>query len=92
VDIGVYLRCAPAGGSLARGLELADRLSDRVRLPVDVRILNDAPLTFLYHVLRGQLLVNREEDLLAGVMERTIRDYLDIAPVLRRATKEAFGG
>jgi hypothetical protein len=40
--------------------------------------------------LRGQLILNRDDDLLADVMERTISHYLDIAPVLRRATKEAF--
>src|SRR5712691_5437124 len=59
---------------------------------VDVRILNAAPVPFLYHVLKGQILVSREEERLASVMEDTIRRYLDIAPLLRHYTQEAFAG
>lgn len=90
VDIGVYLRRPEPGQMTPRALALAQRLSTRVGLPVDVRILNGAPLSFLYHVLRGQLLVNRDEDLLSEVIERTVYRYLDIEPLLRSATKDAF--
>ena len=92
VDVGAYLRPPAPEAPTLRALDMAQRLSARVRLPVDVRILNAAPVTFLYHVLRGRLLINRDPDLLGDVMERTIADYLDIAPVLRHYTKEAFAG
>jgi hypothetical protein len=59
-------------------------------MPVDVRGLNVAPVSFLYHVLRGQLLFCRDNARLAEVMEQTISRYLDIAPLVRRATQEAF--
>ncbi len=91
VDVGVYLRPTPPEARTARALDLAQRLSTKVRLPVDVRVVNDAPVTFLYHVLRGRLLVSRDPDLLGDIMERTIAEYLDIAPLLRHYTKEAFG-
>jgi predicted nucleotidyltransferase len=88
VDVGVYLRSTERASILA--LDLAQRLSARVGVPVDVRILNDVPISFLYHVLRGHLILSRDEDLLGEVMERTVGRYLDIAPLLRHSTKEAF--
>ena len=88
VDVGVYFSRPPPTGALASAL--AKSLSDRAKLPVDVRPLNEAPVSFVYHVLRGQLLLSRDDALLAEIMERTVRQYLDIAPLLRHSTKEAF--
>lgn len=88
VDVGIYLRSVERGAILA--LDLAERLSTRIGIPTDVRILNAAPIPFLYHVLRGRLLLNRDEDLLGEIMERTVSRYLDITPLLRHSTKEAF--
>jgi predicted nucleotidyltransferase len=87
VDVGVYFSPPPTGALTSA---LAQSLSDRVKLPVDVRPLNGAPVSFVYHVLRGQLLLSRDDALLAEVMERTVHQYLDIAPLLRHYTKEAF--
>jgi predicted nucleotidyltransferase len=71
-------------------VELAGRLAETIGLPVDVRRINDAPLSFRVHVLRGRLLLARDELLLADVIERSARAYHDIAPMLRRAAREAF--
>ena len=88
VDVGVYLRAGVSGSDVASAL--AVRLSDRAGVPVDVRVINDAPISFLYHVLRGQLVLSRDDALLGEVMERTAGRYLDIEPLLRRSAKEAF--
>ena len=88
VDVGVYFSPPPPTG--ARASTLAQSLSDRAKFPVDVRPLNGAPVSFVYHVLRGQLLLSRDDALLAEVMERAVHQYLDIAPLLRHSTKEAF--
>jgi hypothetical protein len=90
IDVGVYLENVQADRVTATALDLAQRLSDRARMPVDVRILNFAPVSFLYHVLRGQLVFCRDDAVLAEVMERTVSRYLDIAPLVRRGTQEAF--
>lgn len=71
-------------------LDLAARLSRRIGLPVDVRRINDAPLSFMFHAMRGRLLWVKDEHLLATLIERTARRYHDHAPILRRATREAF--
>ena len=91
VDIGVHLG-ATAGRRLPRALDLAARLTREAGFPVDVRALDDAPLAFRFHVFRtGRLLLTRDEEHLADCMERTMREYLDIEPLLRQATVEAFG-
>jgi predicted nucleotidyltransferase len=87
VDVGIWTtRDAPRFADV----DLAASLSRLVGLPVDVRRFDDAPLTFRFHALRGRVLVVRDEELLAHLMERTAREYHDLAPLLRRATREAF--
>lgn len=90
VDVGIYLtRCKP-GQDTVYALDLTQRLADLVPFPIDVRILNDAPVSFLYHVLRGRPLHIQDEELLTNVMEHVVRQYLDMAPLLRQSTREAF--
>jgi len=90
VDVGVYLESIQSDKATPMALALSQRLSEWARKPVDVRILNLAPVSFVYHVLRGQLVVCRDAAVLGEVMERTISRYLDIAPLLRWGTREAF--
>ncbi|MDE0126962.1 MAG: nucleotidyltransferase domain-containing protein [Bryobacterales bacterium] len=91
IDVGVHLD-ATTEVRFRRGLELAVRLDRETGFPVDVRVLNDAPVTFLFHVFReGRLLLSRNDERLADLMERTVREYLDMEPLLRRATIEAYG-
>lgn len=88
VDVGVFL--LDPGEHAATAMSLAPQLSTALGLPVDVRILNGAPSSFLYHVLRGKMLISRDDEFLCSLIERTAQRYLDIAPLRRRAMKEAF--
>ena len=91
VDVGVHLKAA-ADVRSRRAVDLGLRLDREAGFPVDVRVLNDAPVTFLFHVFReGRLLLSRNDERLADLMERTVREYLDMEPLLRRATIEAYG-
>jgi predicted nucleotidyltransferase len=90
IDVGVYLEDMQSDQFSVIALELSQRLSDTARMPVDVRVLNVAPVSFVYHVLRGNLLFSPNEAVLAEIMERTVARYLDIAPLLRRGALEAF--
>ncbi len=89
VDVGIYLSGSTVNADVA--VQSSQRLSSTIRLPVDVRILNRAPISFRFHVLRGERLLSRDDDLLSDIIEDTARRYLDIAPLLRHAAKEAFG-
>ena len=88
IDVAVWL--APGGDRFA-DVSLATDLSRIVDFPVDARIANAAPVSFLFHVIRGRLLTVRDESLLADVMERTARQYHDQEPLVRLATRDAFG-
>ena len=90
VDVGIYLHPSDTKRETESVASLARRLTDATGLPVDVRILNQAPMTFLYHVVRGHLLVSKNDDLLTSTLENVSRRYLDIAPFLLQATIEAF--
>lgn len=105
VDVAVYLegiaepKMSLFAMDLARELEKSlslvlsgaetDRGGDRSP-PVDVRVLNQAPLGFRYHVFRGRLLFSRDEALRTHVVERTVSHYLDLKPLRQRALKEAM--
>jgi predicted nucleotidyltransferase len=87
VDVAIW---TVAGSSPAIDLELAGRLTERSGLPIDVRRVNDAPSSFVFHAVRGRLLVVNDERLLADVIERTAREYHDLAPLRIQAVREAF--
>ncbi len=55
LDVGIMVDRArvPADSSLDYAFELSARLEKSLHFPVDVRVLNDAPLPFRYNVSRG---------------------------------------
>jgi len=57
---------------------------------VDIRVLNFAPVSFLYEVIRGNLIFERNEEIRIRVVEQTIQRYLDLKPMILRGIKEAF--
>lgn len=87
---------------LAQELELAlrrawiasrtgrDRDAEQRPIPVDVRILNEAPIAFGYHVLHGELLFSRDEETRVRWATQILVRYLDLKPLRQRALKEAM--
>ncbi len=93
VDVAVYLE--EGTDFTDRALELAGAAERALReaghpLPVDVRVLNNAPLGFRYSVFRGHLLISRDEDLRVREVVWTVTRYLDAKPLIRAALKEAI--
>ncbi len=91
IDLGIYLSGLEEKESLYYAFDLMDRLSSLAGVKVDVRVLNYAPVTFLFHVVRGELLIDKDEDSRCAFTERVVRHYLDMEPLLHRAIKEAYG-
>ena len=90
VDVGIYLDPFEATQQVEIAASLAQRLTDAAGLSIDVRVLNQAPVPFLYRAIRGHLLVSKNDTLLTSTLEHVSRRYLDMAPLLLQATKEAF--
>jgi uncharacterized protein len=87
IDVGIW---TTASADPDLDLRLSASLSGEFGVPVDLRRINDAPVPFLFHVLRGRIVAVHDEERLVSLMERTARAYHDRAPLLRRATREAF--
>jgi predicted nucleotidyltransferase len=91
IDIALFLD-TPSVSTLKYELELESQMSRSVKnIPIEARILNQAPLSFRYAVIkRGVLLFSRRDELKSEFIERAINYYLDFAPFHRRYLKEAL--
>ncbi len=58
--------------------------------PVEAKVINRAPISFCYHVIRGRRLFVRDESVMVGFMIRVARTYLDMAPLRRKYMLEAM--
>jgi predicted nucleotidyltransferase len=69
-------------------LFLSSILESRVRLPVDVKILNHAPIAFRYEVTRGEAISCRDEEARLRFVENAWNEYLDYKPVAEYIIRE----
>ncbi|MHC4745489.1 MAG: nucleotidyltransferase domain-containing protein [Planctomycetota bacterium] len=90
LDIGLFVDRAivPESAEWDYAFTLADELERVVPYPVDVRVINNAPLTFRYNVSRGKVLVANNEPGLFHFLERTWDEFLDFQPVAMQYLKE----
>jgi len=94
IDIGIFLdeSRVPLTDQLDYSLDLLDELSLLVDYPLDVRVINGAPVAFRYNVTRGRLLFARDDKLLAQFIERTWDEYCDFQPVSEKYLEEFARG
>lgn len=92
VDVGVWLDPGRPGTEWRRyEIELAAALHLELHQPVDVRVLNDAPVTFRYHALNGAPLIVRDRDAFDDTRARTWDEYFDFLPFARQYLREVLG-
>ncbi len=95
IDIGIYVN-DPEDNPFVISSDLKTQLSFRAKKEgmddlsadhFDVRILNDAPFTFLKRVFKeGTLLVDRDPDLRTDVIEFVALKYRECAGILAEAS------
>jgi predicted nucleotidyltransferase len=94
VDLGIYLR-DPAENPFAVSFDMKERISRSLRGSgivadadlFDVKILNDAPFTFLRRVFtEGILLVDRDPDRRTDLIEYVSMKYRECAGLLAEAS------
>ncbi|HEV8321460.1 MAG TPA: nucleotidyltransferase domain-containing protein [Myxococcota bacterium] len=88
-DLDVALGLRPGARMDARtlGTLIAD-LEAQTGRPVDVVVLDDAPVALAYRIFRdGQPLFVRDRDVLVRHKARAIADYLDFQPIEDRCAR-----
>ncbi|QOJ78912.1 nucleotidyltransferase domain-containing protein [Infirmifilum lucidum] len=76
VDVAVWIR--DEGEAFQYAVDFSVRLEEELGLPVDVQVLNEAPLPFKFHVFTGgRLIFSRDEELRLRILEGAVKEYLD---------------
>jgi hypothetical protein len=57
---------------------------------MEIKVLNAAPVTSTFQVIRGKLLFFRDEEFLTDFMEATARKYLDMLPLRSQYLREVM--
>ena len=92
VDVAIYLDSvyAMVTDIFDYEMNLSVEMTRALRVPVDVHVLNGAPLGFQHSVLQGEALLVRDEDELTDFIERVSLEYMDFAYLGRRYLLEVL--
>ena len=92
IDLGVFVKDVGPTGFWDYECRLSQKIEEILShpFPVETRVINRAPISFCYHVIRGRLLFVRDESVMVDFMTRVARTYLDIAPLRRKYILEAM--
>ena len=92
IDLGVFVKDVGPTGFWDYECRLSQKIEKILShsFPVEARVINRAPISFCYHVIRGRLLFVRDESVMVDFMTRVARAYLDIAPLRRKYILEAM--
>ena len=84
IDLAI-LADSPLDDPLFFEINLETELEKIIKYPVDVRILNKAPLSFCREVIRsGKVIVDRRPNLRADFQGKILKQYSDFTPFRRR--------
>jgi predicted nucleotidyltransferase len=90
IDLGISIRHEPEN-VLEYEIELENNLEKLLKLAIDVRILNKAPLSFLQNVIRhGLVIVDCEPNTRSDFESYVLRKYFDFAHFRRRYLSEVI--
>jgi len=85
VDVAVFLRTHGLGltDEVEYEISLSLQLEKKLGFPVDIKILNNAPLGFRYHATKGMLLFSQDESVREDFLVKTWSEYFDFLPLSR---------
>ncbi|HLP61846.1 MAG TPA: hypothetical protein VK186_23595 [Candidatus Deferrimicrobium sp.] len=100
IDVGIYLdpQKIPGTDTLRYELELAIEMESRIKpgeifkryIPIDIKVINDAPVTFRYSVSRGKILFAKDENAREEFLCRTWQEYFDFQYILETYYREVI--
>ncbi|MEQ9713905.1 MAG: nucleotidyltransferase domain-containing protein [Candidatus Asgardarchaeum sp.] len=89
IDIAIYVKpCAKEYLFKEYVIDLSLSLSKKIGIPVDIQVLNEAPLMFIYEVLnRGELIVCNDElffERYSMTIETEVWDFLYLLKIVEK--------
>lgn len=89
IDLAILLHKSPEK-PVDYEVELETELEKINPYSFDIRILNQAPISFCQAVMRGRLIVDRDPNLRADFESRVLKQYFDFAPFRKRYLAEVL--
>ena len=90
IDLGVLLR-QESEDLLEYETELESNLENLVKFRLDIRVLNQAPISFVQNVIRhGRVVVDMEPNLRSDFENYVLKKYFDFARFRRRYLAEVI--
>jgi uncharacterized protein len=89
IDLGLLLLATPED-SVTYELSLESELEKLIPYSFDVRVINEAPISFSQAVVRGRVIVDRDPNRRADFEGRIIKEYFDFAPFRERYLAEVM--
>jgi len=81
-DLDVVLWVKSEEDAFYYAVDFSAKLESEMKVPVDVQVLNEAPLPFKHHVFtRGRLLFSNDESLRLRLVDEVTRQYADLKMV-----------
>jgi predicted nucleotidyltransferase len=83
IDVAVYVnqKAVPSEEAIDYGLEMSAIIELETGLsPLDIKVINYAPLGFRYYATKGILLFSKDEEIRCTFLEDTWRRYFDLLP------------
>lgn len=89
IDIAIYINEIETCDPLKFEFGLEEKIQSFTKLPVEVRIINRAPLSFLYQVVKEGILITDKDSARRADFEGLIfKKYLDFAYYRKQYLKE----
>lgn len=77
VDVAVWINSSEEAFGLE--IDLSSKLEAKLKVPIDIHVLNEAPLPFKHVVFtRGRFLFSRDEENRMRIVDETVRQYVDL--------------
>ncbi len=89
IDIGIFALDNELENPLEYELKLEGDIETSTKIPVDVRVLNNAPASFVFNVIKGgHLLIDRDSNLRADFESLMLKKYFDFEPFRKEYLRE----
>lgn len=87
IDVSIYIdeNVVPENDALDYGLRISGEAEIETHItPLDVKVINYAPVGFKFYATKGMLLFSRNEDIRCEFLEKVWKIYFDLLPKRRQ--------